>query len=72
MKNKTWKRELGVLFAAVLCYEIFIGNTEMVDIIIWPFVTFIAASAGLHIYDRVQRKGDTVFLSRRRGSEHSS
>jgi uncharacterized protein (DUF2164 family) len=48
--SKTFKREYAAAFAGVLLYTIYMGDTEMVNIIIWPFVTFIAAAAGLHIY----------------------
>lgn len=52
MVNKTWKRETGILFTALLCYQIYLNNIAMVEVIIWPFITFIAAAAGLHIYDK--------------------
>ncbi len=63
---KTGKRELGILFAIVICYEIYIGNTEMVEIIVWPFVTFIAASAGIHTYGKLLKAEPTDTPSRKR------
>ena len=47
---KTYKRELAILFSGILVWEIYNGNTEMVQIIVWPVISLIAASAGLHIY----------------------
>lgn len=66
MLEKTGKRELAWLFAGILCYEIFIQNTDMVEIIVWPFVTYIAAASGLHIYGRMQRDQGSVVPDRRR------
>lgn len=70
MQNKTWKRELGLLFAVILCYEVYTNNVEMVEVIVWPFVTFIAAAAGLHIYGKLQRNGGT-FISNRGRTQRS-
>ena len=64
MKTKTGKRELAWVFAGVLCYEILIDNTEMVEILIWPFVTFIAAAASIHTYGRMLKDGSS-FTSHR-------
>jgi hypothetical protein len=50
--NKTFKREFGAIFVAVLCYQIYQGDVSMVEVIVWPFITFIAAASGLHIYDK--------------------
>lgn len=52
VKNKTWKREMALLFCVVLTHQIYLNNTSMVEVIIWPLVSFIAAAAGLHIYDK--------------------
>lgn len=48
--DKTMKRELGYLFALILCWEIYNDKTDMVETIVWPFVSYIAAVSGLHIY----------------------
>lgn len=55
--DKTGKRELGFLFAGVLCYAILQGEVEMVKVIVWPFVSYIAAASGLHIYKQLQQPG---------------
>ena len=52
MVSKTFKREYAFIFTSILVYEIYIGNTDMVDLIIWPIMSFVATSAGLHIYDK--------------------
>ena len=49
-RSKTFKREYAFIFVLILTYEIYIGNLEMVKVIIWPMLSFVAASAGLHIY----------------------
>lgn len=54
--HKTYKRELSLVFSAVLLYQVWIQNEAMVSIIVWPFLSFIAASAGLHIYGGMHRK----------------
>ena len=71
MRSKTGKRELAWLFAGVLLYEIFIDHTEMVEIIVWPFVTFIAAAASIHVYGGLHRKQDTFTASGGWGPEGS-
>ena len=55
MEKKTYKRELSLVFSGILIWEIYNGSTEMVEIIVWPIVSLIAASAGLHIYRGVQQ-----------------
>jgi len=72
--KKTGKRELGWLFAGILCYEIFIGNAEMVEVIVWPFVTFIAAAASIHVYGGLHKDGSTFVSNRgrtQRSGEHT-
>jgi hypothetical protein len=50
--SKTFKREYAAAFVAVLCLKIYQGDVQMVEAIVWPFISFVAASAGLHIYDK--------------------
>lgn len=52
MGKKTFKREYALFFVVLLAYQICVGNAEILSIIIWPFISFVAASAGLHIYDK--------------------
>lgn len=69
MDKKTGKREYAFLFVVLLCFLIYQDNTEILEIVIWPFITFIAASAGLHIYDKkstVDRNLDDSFVQRPR------
>ena len=56
-KSKTGKRELGLVFAGVLCYVILQGEVEMVKAIVWPVMAYIAAASGLHIYGQLQQPG---------------
>tara|TARA_Y100001956_G_C4061483_1_gene159619 strand:- start:372 stop:566 length:195 start_codon:yes stop_codon:yes gene_type:complete len=62
---KTYKRELALVFSSILVWEIYNGNTEMVEVIIWPIVSLIAAAAGLHIYGGMH-KGSTESSDRGR------
>lgn len=51
--NKTLKREFAVTLVAMLLWQIFQGNTEMVEVIVWPIMTFAAGAAGMQIYEKV-------------------
>jgi len=55
VEKKTYKRELALVFSGILVWEIYNGNTEMVEIIVWPIISLIAAAAGLHIYGGMQQ-----------------
>lgn len=73
MHNKTYKRELSVVFSAILLWEIYSGNIQMVEVIIWPVISLIAASAGLHIYNGMQQAKPPGFTHRvgdKRSSEY--
>jgi len=50
LKAKSGKRELAFIFSSILVYSIYKDNVAMVEVIVWPIMSFIAASAGLHIY----------------------
>lgn len=52
MDKKTGKREYAFLFVALICFLVYQGDKDVLEIVIWPFITFIAAAAGLHIYDK--------------------
>ncbi len=66
LPSKTFKREIAVLFAGVLCYAIYQGEVEMVEAIVWPFVSYIAAASGLHIWDKQLLGGSSQPADRRR------
>ena len=55
MQNKTFKREYAFTLMCILLYTVYTGNVEMVDVIIWPMLSFVATSAGLHIYDKTNK-----------------
>lgn len=70
MDKKTGKREYAFLFVGLICFLVYEGNKEILEVVIWPFITFIAAAAGLHIYDKNNSVGGTTgnnFLQRHRG-----
>ena len=46
--NKTLKRELAFVFFLLLSYTIiFVGDVEMVKVIIWPIMLYIGAAFGM-------------------------
>lgn len=53
MGNKTFKREFAVTLVAMLLYQIWENNVSMVEVIIWPIMTFAAGAAGMQIYEKV-------------------
>ena len=50
LSKKTFKREYAAARFFVLLYQIMFGDKEMVEVIIWPIMSYIATAAGLHIY----------------------
>lgn len=61
LKGKTGKREYAFVLLTVLLYMVLLDKREMVEIIVWPFLSFVATAAGLTIYDkqgRPRRGGD--------------
>lgn len=71
MHKKTGKREYAFLFVVLICWLIYQDNKELLEILIWPFISFIAASAGLHIYDKNSAASNTPtdnFMQRNRHS----
>lgn len=63
LSKKTFKREYAALMLGVLLYQVLMGYTEMVEVIIWPIMSYVATSAGLHIYgqntvNRTQNNGE--------------
>ena len=59
MTHKTFKREYAGGLFVVLMYLVLYDKVEMVEIVIWPFLSFIATSAGLHIYDKTTSRANT-------------
>lgn len=56
--HKTFKREYAGAMFIVLMYLVLYDKTEMVELVIWPFLSFIATSAGLHIYDKTNSRAN--------------
>jgi hypothetical protein len=50
--KKTFKREYSAVLMAALLYIIWQDNVAMAEVIAWPVLSFVAASAGLHIIQR--------------------
>lgn len=53
--SKTYKREYAFALMIALLYTVYMDNVEMVKVIIWPILSFVATSAGLHIYDKTNK-----------------
>ena len=72
MHKKTGKREYAFVFVVLLCYLVYQESKDILQVVIWPFITFIAAAAGMHIYD----KNTAVDINARdrflRSSDHDS
>jgi len=46
-EKKTYKREVAAVLLAGLGYLVFVDNVEMVNVLVWPFVSFAAGAFGL-------------------------
>lgn len=47
MKNKTWKREVALILLGFLMYQAHLGNLEVLEVIVWPFMLYIGAAFGM-------------------------
>lgn len=47
LKQKTFKREVASFLLAFLCFVILGGDVEMVKVIVYPFMAFVALAFGL-------------------------
>mgnify|MGYP001549234469 CR=1 FL=1 len=56
LKNKTGKREIALVLTAILVWSIYQGEVEMVEAIVWPVLSYVAAASGLHIYKYATRQ----------------
>lgn len=50
LANKTLKREYAAALMFILIWSIWNNNVEMVEVIIWPILSYVAAVSGLHIF----------------------
>ena len=56
LANKTGKREIALVLTGVLVWAIYEGDVSMVEAIVWPILSYVAAASGLHIYQRRNRE----------------
>lgn len=56
LKEKTGKREIALLLTGILVWSIYKGEVGMVEAIVWPILSYVAAASGLHIYQRRARE----------------
>jgi TM2 domain-containing membrane protein YozV len=55
LTNKTGKREIALVLTTILCWSIIGGDVAMVEAIVWPILSYVAAASGLHIYHQSTR-----------------
>lgn len=67
LKDKTGKREYAFLLMCALGYLLWTGDTEMMQIVVWPFLSFVATAAGIHIYDKTTSNRREVLEVREEG-----
>jgi hypothetical protein len=51
LKRKTGSTESAWLLLALMSYVVFQENTELVEVIIWPFITYASIAFGLKRVD---------------------
>lgn len=44
--SKTYAREISCVLLASLLYFGYVGDTELVEVLVWPFVSFAVAAFG--------------------------
>jgi hypothetical protein len=52
-ERKTYKREFAIVLISILTFKIYQGHVEMVQVIIWPILSFVAIAAGLKGYENL-------------------
>ena len=52
--KKTLKREYAFTLFCLLVHQTIFGTTQTLEVIVWPFLSFIAAVAGIHTFTRGQ------------------
>lgn len=53
--KKTYKREAAVVLVAILSAQIYAGNVEMVNVLVWPFTVFIGGAFGIDAINKQLR-----------------
>jgi len=51
-KTRTWAKEFSAILFAALIYFGYVGQTDVLEILVWPFTTFAVAAFGF--------KSDTI------------
>jgi len=54
--KKTWKREVAAALLIGLGYVVYTGDTEMVNVVVWPIMVFAGAAFGLDVAAKQLRK----------------
>jgi len=49
--RKTWSRETALVLLALLGWSIYKENVNLVEVIVWPFVSYAAVAFGLKRVD---------------------
>ena len=46
-KKKTYKREIALVLIAILSLQIYAGDVEMVNVLVWPILMFAGGAFGI-------------------------
>lgn len=47
MKDKTWKREVALILLGFLMWQSHLGNLDLVETLVWPFMLYVGAAFGM-------------------------
>tara|TARA_R110001592_G_scaffold11275_4_gene56133 strand:- start:1067 stop:1291 length:225 start_codon:yes stop_codon:yes gene_type:complete len=53
--EKTFKREVAILLLLWLGYVVEVKDAEIIQILVWPIFSFVAAAFGFDAYSKLQR-----------------
>lgn len=71
---KTYKREVAVALLLWLAYVVEVKEANLVEILVWPIFSFVAAAFGFDQYAKLQQAGSLKSSDRgrtQRSSEHT-
>lgn len=52
---KTYKREIAVVLLIWLMYVVEVKNVDIVEVLVWPIFSFVAAAFGFDQYAKLQQ-----------------
>jgi len=72
--KKTYKREVAIALLLWLFYIVEVKDANIVEILVWPIFSFVAAAFGFDAYGKLQQSKSSKSSDGRgneRGSEHT-